>query len=54
MPDTKQQPAKDSTSARSFRTVIFSLNKNRDKTITIDGAVYSKIAAVERLISVIA
>ena len=52
--DTRQQPANASTSAMSFCTVMRSWNKTSERIMTIDGAVYSSTAAVDRSMIVIA
>ena len=49
MPDTRQQPANASSMAASFCPVSFSLKSSAENRITKHGAVYSNIAAADRL-----
>ena len=50
-PLTRTQPAKARTRHRAFTGVKASLNNRIDKTMTMLGAVYSKIAAMDRVVS---
>ena len=47
IPLTRMQPTKVRIKAQSFNTVIFSLNKNREKIKMKIGDVYKRITAIE-------
>ena len=48
-PDTRAQPAKARTTAVIFMPVSRSLKSSAEKSVTMAGAVYSRMAAAERL-----